>query len=305
MKNSLREKINARLSEKADVEHYLYGVLGNGSTVEVPGRPGYVYVSLDDGQIVEAYNTTCPNVLNYPVVVGYDRYQAAKSMLCVLASRIIPVAGSNNSNLYTNRPHHASHEWMNEDGGTDIVYIQNRQMMALRPTPLGNWYFYIHADIQLINGVPQQVGGQTYYLYNRRVSSNTYSVYGDAMYVLVSLDTTSGSIVFTNGSLKAVQSLALSDIPAIPANNLPICAIRFWTGQSDIVEAISQTDLVDLRYMRYATGGGSGSTPYPMARQTVDAGETLTIPSDYCYIVGRRFNVNGRVTVNGELLMIG
>jgi hypothetical protein len=300
MKNPIRDIIQDSLQQKADVRDFFYGVIGDGVTVEVPNRPGYIYVTLNDGAVTEVLNTIAPNLMNFPVVVGYDPAQPSKNVLCVVGNRTIPVPSTTVGNNYYVRGHHVSHEWMNIDGGQDIVYIQTRQIMPLRPTPLGNWYLYINPDLQLINNQWQRVGGQIFNTVNRSIQSFTSGSAGDERFVLVSLDMISGSINFTNGTIKAKGTMTMADVPALPSNNSPICALRFWTGQADIIEAISQTDLADLRMAKT-----SSISMYPIAKQSIDTGQTLTIPAGYCYVVGPDFTVNGTLIATGDLILVG
>ena len=255
MRNELRDAITNRLGEKQDAGEYYYGTLGSVTTgaVQVPGRPGYVYVTLGSGAITQAYNTRVPLTLNLPVVIGIDPIQADKAQLSVLSARALPRAGSTPENFINVSGHHASHEYFNVNGGQDVVYVQLRQIMPLRPTPLGGWNLYINPDLQIVNGTWQTVGGSIYYLGNRAVTTYTSGSAGDERMMLISLDLTSGSVVFTNGILKAISTSTMADVPVTPPGNIPICAIRFWTGQTDIIESVTQTDLADLRMTNTAS----------------------------------------------------
>jgi hypothetical protein len=69
----------------------------------------------------------------------------------------------------------------------------------------------------------------------------------EALFVLMSLSATSGSINITSGSTKTVGTLSMADIPAVPSNSTPICAIRLYGFQDKISESRLSTDIIDMR----------------------------------------------------------
>jgi hypothetical protein len=274
-KNHYRPVIQKALSSKVNIEKKYYGYLGSGLDVAVPGRPGYVYVTLNDGMVIIAYNQAVPPTLNYPVVVGYDPNQTSKHTLVVLGTRTIPREGSTDNNTFAVAPHHASHEFGNSNGGNDIVYVHTRQLLPLRPTPTGGFNLHIYSDIQKISDVWTQVGGITLDLSAHQQTGFVSGSAGDSKWVLISLSLTSGSIIQTSGSVKAIGVLSASDLPVLPAQSLPICAIRFWSGQTEIFEGYTGTDLLDLRMTKKDDGALSGLTDVEISGSQ-SVGQVLT-----------------------------
>ena len=248
MRNDIKDVVQGVLAGKEDVQHYHYGILGWNGVVEVANQPGYVYVTLSDGMVTQVYNQIAPIILNFPVVVGYDTRQTNKHLLSVVACRGIPRINVNNPGNLVTREHAATHEWMNPNGGQDVLFVHLRQFMPLRPEPSGGMSLYVERDVQPISNVWKQVGGTTLDLSSYVPTTYTYSTTGDETFVLITLSLTSGSLVVTaSGSSCAVGSITPAYIPATPTKQFPICAVRLYTGQTEIIEATNGTDLVDLR----------------------------------------------------------
>ena len=264
MKNELRDVMNKRFSKKSDSHKTLGGFLGNGySLVAVENMPDYVYVTLYDGTIVKAFNKVAPQIMNLPVQVGYAEDQYKSKLFEVLSVRNIPRYGATDQSYHVDN-HHASHEWMYPGGGTDITYIHLRQLMPLRPTVVSSYKIYVNpAVIELSNGTFVTVGNLTTDLstYVPKTQDPT-PISGSALparYALMSVSAISGSIVTTSGSLKTVGTLLPSDIPTVPSQNYPICAVRLYTWQKNIAEGRTNTDLVDLRWGMFQSTAISGS----------------------------------------------
>jgi hypothetical protein len=154
---------------------------------------------------------------------------------------------------------------MNPDGGTDVVYTQLRQFMPLRPQTISGSSFgiYIYPAIQNIGGAWQQVGNAVIDLTPYRPGTQTFGVSGSslsAVYELISMNTTSGSFIVTSGSVMTIGTLTLANIPATPANNVPICAVRLYALQSSIQENRLSTDLIDMRLQMSTVTSGSGGS---------------------------------------------
>jgi len=48
----------------------------------------------------------------------------------------------------------------------------------------------------------------------------------------------------------------------------------------------------------------SGTTKFPLVCDTIDAAETLTIPTTYQFIVGKKLNNSGTIVNNGLVYII-
>jgi hypothetical protein len=262
--NPLRPFVQKALSGKEPAHKFWYGTMGiKGSTtgdVTVPGRPGWVYVTLADGLVVEARNVIAPNRQNYRVVVGYDPQQPNKNQLNILGQRNGTIADETENMAYMTPNHHASHEFLNPDGGDDVVWVQKRQIAPLRPMAIYPFGIYIEKDVQVINSTWQQVGGTSVDLTTlQHTCMYSSGSAGDSRMVLITLNLTSGSIVMTAGTIRPLGTLTGADIPAVPAGQLPICAVRLYVGQVAINEAFTGTDIIDLRLALSSASGGSGT----------------------------------------------
>jgi hypothetical protein len=249
--DKLRQTVQDAMDAKQDVQKVFFGYLGNADgTVIVPGKPNYVYVTLSDGMCAQAYNTVVPSIAHLPVVCGYDIKQKRSDLFRILDIRNVPRNGTTESAFYVDK-HHTSHEWLNGDigGGTDLVYVQLRQFMPLRPSPVSPYSINIGRDIQWINGSWQVVGAQTFDLstYIPAATSGSGSIANERFTVL-SMSPTSGSITITSGSVNVLGTSGMTAIPAAPAGDYPICAVRLFTGQTGIYETRVRNDLIDLRW---------------------------------------------------------
>jgi hypothetical protein len=285
MKDELRDLVKKTFDGKVDTPKTFKGYLGNGyNAVVVPGQSDYVYVTLLDGSVTTAYNVVAPIVLNLPVIIGYDINQSSSKLLKVLSIRDIPRVTNYGEpiSLIKVPNHHESHEWLNRNGATDIVYIELRQFMPLRPEPVDPMSVQINRGMLNIGGLWKYIDTQTISVadyvpvFSMSGSSGYYMppASGSAIqakFVLISIDSTSGSAVVTDGATMSIWDLRSTDIPATPVGNFPICAVRLYYYQSKIVEASTQTDIIDLRWGMFTDGQSStGQLP-----------KTVTLPSGF------------------------
>lgn len=235
-----KRNIKSKLFKYQRLAKPINGLLGDYSkTVNVPGRPNYVFVRLSNNEVIEVFNSRTPATPDLPVLIGYDPKEP--HILQVLSVR----AGMNYSHGDTPLPllsHHArTHEWFADDGGgTDVVFSQLRQFMPLRPSVSGlsvnfyrgvgwlndGWQNFSGSSIDLTACVPAT--GARYVL-----------LYHQAETLLPAVQT---------GIVKDLSTLAIEDIPKPPYRGYPIAAARLYAGQTQLWEARTRTDLVDLRF---------------------------------------------------------
>lgn len=260
-RNVFQQELKKVLSGKENSRLVWNGFLGDlNGNVSVSGKPNYVYATINDGQVVEVYNKIAPNIANLPVTIGFDPAQTDSNLLEILSIRNIPRFAASDSSYHVDG-HHASHEWMNPDGNTDIVYVRLRQFMPLRPTIVPPYGIYIQPAMQRINNQWQVVGGNTLDLIDYKPAPHTV-VSGSsapALFVLLSLSATSGSVTITSGSTLTVGTLALTDIPTTPTGETPLCAVRLYAMQEKISESRLSTDIIDLRWGIPTSSASSGS----------------------------------------------
>ena len=279
-RNFVREAVQGSLERKLDVPKIFYGWLGNADdVVEVPNRINYVYVTMNDGMVTQAYNVVVPNILNLPVICGYDQNQLSSGLLKVISVRNIPrQTASTVATPNTLVAHHKSHEWNNANGGNDIVYTELRQFMPLRPSIVSPFSVYINRGVLNLGGAWRYIQAQELNLQDYIPTTLEYGLSGSAVqgrFALISLSASSGSAVVTSGSLKPITSIALTDIPATPAGHYPLCAVYLYYYQEEIVESRTKTDLIDLRYGMFDNTNEVGDIVVPTGK-TPTAGYYLT-----------------------------
>ncbi|MFA5836169.1 MAG: hypothetical protein WC837_04350 [Bellilinea sp.] len=247
MKN-LRREFNDRLNQKQDALSAMPGVLGDFSG-QVNAGGGMVYVQV--AQTVEmALCLTTPKIAGLQVWVGYTPHQP--NVLQVLGQRV--GYGTSASPAQPGvAAHAASHEWfgLGAHGGTDVLKVHLQQFLPLRVFPTGG----------LIVGIyPGIVRGASSYVLVADINAlgmpipKTIDLWmdlpaaGKARYVLISIDV-SGAVISTLGAEVVIAALAITDIPAPPANTqYVLAAVRLYDGQDTIAENRESTDIVDLRY---------------------------------------------------------
>lgn len=263
--SELRDKFRQSLEVKEDKTPTFFGYLGDSTgVVSVPGMNNYVYVTMSDGMVTQAYNTVVPPILNLPVVCGYDPRQKQGKLLCVLTVRNVPRVIQSVTEQPLLTKHHKSHEYLNTDDGQDVVWVELRQFMPLRPSVVEPYSIRIKRAVLQINGTWKQVGGVVVNLSNYLPTTTNPNLSGSAVlsrYVVLSIDKASGSPVVTAGSLVPITTLALTDIPTYPTGNYPVCAVRMHHYQTRFYEAATTTDLIDLRFSTMATATSGVSSP--------------------------------------------
>lgn len=259
--------------QKANEITPIPGILGfpiNGvNTVEVPNRPGYVYVRLRDNQneVVQSFNTNVSPVYGLPVLIVRDKIN--KSRYSVLSRDLGRYENWGTSSPYLPR-HGAQHSFDPSAIGGDIVWVYNRQFMPLNVYPSGSF-----------GSMNVLISPTTYYrngLWHYAGSTGTASFAGykptgsSARMVLVSLDGAdnpqlTGGIFFSS-SLTGTNQI-FSFIPQIPASDsIPIAAIRLVSGTS----AITWDNIYDVRPF-FATNGFTFTGSY--GHTIADEGSTL------------------------------
>lgn len=134
-KNDLTKAFDQLDIRKRNKDKPLPGILGfmlNGKkTVEVPTRPGFVFVRLRNttNELIQAYNGEVSPVYDLPVLV--DRDDVDKSRYRVIGRDLGAYQNWGSSSGYL--PRHGSTHSFSPDtsGGGDIVFVYGRQMMPL------------------------------------------------------------------------------------------------------------------------------------------------------------------------------
>ncbi len=213
--------------------------------VQVSGRANYVYARTMQHKILEVYNRRVGNVAGLAVLIGYDPLEP--QLLQVLSQRNQSRHGEDAQSVAGAQPsHHYQHEWMSTgpNGGSDPVFVQLRQLMPFRVGPAGGMTIAVHRGVLFAGGQWRLIEpAASYDLVSYRVNAAS-----SARWVLVTLDST-GTVTFTAGNVINWTSLTYADIPSAPAGTaMTLAAIRLYTGQTEIREARSATDILDCRF---------------------------------------------------------
>lgn len=249
---------------KADKLQLIKGLLGapiGGETVEVPNRPGYVYVRLRDNQneFISAYNSEVALVYNLPVLVARD--EVNPNVYRVVGRDLAQYKDWGDS-AYVPRHGNAHSFNLAGGGGGDVVWIYSEQIVPIGAIPSGSsgaagviiaegGYWWEERPVYAGNtGTADLLTG------NRPTGANGVRV------VLVYLDGESGVPGFIAGDDEFDYTITgtmdlLPFVPDLPTDTIPIAAIRIPSGTSSIV----WENIYDLRNF-FGTGAGEGCSGF-------------------------------------------
>lgn len=238
MNNSLRNLLKSKLDAKISVGHPVMGIMGNtAGVVDVPDRPGYVYVRIND-TLAEVPNKRCAAQPGVEVWVGIDPIES--NITQVLDYRASAIGTQDDfANLL--KIHGKEHTW----GGNDPAPIWGLQLLDGRVTAYQDLKVIVYPVMVLIPG--------TGYVYVSEMTPHDLTslvpaTAGYWVWVLVTVNL-SGAIVYTAGTPVAQASFGLANIPANPASTMiRLAAVRLYNGQTALYETIGGSDILDLRF---------------------------------------------------------
>ncbi len=226
-------------------------VIGDGfGNVEIAGSPGFVYIRVR-GVLTTAFNAQVPNLHDLPVVCGYE--YTNPRLFQVLAVYI----ASDTPYRPNVPPHHETHEYMAEGGGYDVVWVDLRQIMPFLVSTTGGLSVFVHRGIVWRNGAWRLVESENSY------DLTSYVPGAGARFLLIALNAASGAITFKAGTTVADKNDLdfTTHCPVADPGTKPLAAVRLYTGQTEIQEERTRTDIVDLRFPEYV-GGTPGAVFY-------------------------------------------
>ena len=230
-------------------------VLGNNSgVVQVKDRPNYVWVRVAGQPVTQVFNNRVANELDLPVLIGYDPAEPNRFQVLSVRKSAGKFGGTTDNTVFAVPLHHKTHEWMANGGGDDVVFTQLRQLMPLRPTPIGGMALNVYRNIGYVNNQWMGVSGQTFDLTDAIPWTGAY-------FGMVYVDT-DGTLEMLTGTLRNISTLGINDIPKPLPNTYPIAAVRLYGGQTGLFESHQDTDVVDLRMFNVpiqptgSSGGG-------------------------------------------------
>lgn len=247
-KRRLEQVVSKSFAKKQNITHSYAGILGcliNGKqVVQVPYRPGYVYVRVRDNisEVLQAYNTVVSATYGLPVVVTRDasnnRYVVERRDVGRyenwITSASYPTLHGNTHSRDPNFP------------GADIVWVYGNQFMPLLAYPSGT----SGADGVLVYPAvvsPLSSGSSWQYVGGYLGNLLTYKPTDNQAKMVLIYANTSGTLVAREGSTFAASLSGTSDIlpylPSLNVTEIPIAGIKLLSGTS----AILWENIYDLR----------------------------------------------------------
>ena len=242
-------------------------------TINVPGRPNFIYVSNADSPAIAVFNKRVGAHYGQPVIIGFDPHEPnLLQVLSIGTPGADSQAGTTDINYYTQvGPHALSHSFL----GDDPVFVGIRQINDGRVGPLTLYSGSVvsgSAAVEIRQAVVT-IGDTTYELPTTAQDLSGYIPgSGSSCYVLITLSG-SGVVTVTAGSTVDGLTPALTDRPPIPSGHLPLAAVRLWGGMSFVNENPDYTDILDLRsvFIMPQTSGSGGSGGPDLSNATPQA----------------------------------
>jgi hypothetical protein len=226
-------------------------------SISTADRPNFIKVRFyDTAEEAEVYNVSVPLVRGVQVYVykGFDGILRAKH-----PSHNYQVKDLWFSFIKNHAPNHSAY-------GVDPLYVETRSFLPLHPYVSGTWSITIKPGWTVF-------GDQSYWFAGETVSIHQYRPTSGARFVLLSagLEDIAGvmtvKMIVTQGLAKDLLA-APGDFPKIPAETVPICAVRASIKKIKLQDKQVDGDLYDLRLSAGVPTGSSYSDPTLAARVT-------------------------------------
>jgi len=274
-KRRYRKSIQSFAGRKEDKVITFSGTLGittNGENqVEVPGRPGYVWVQLRNqlNETIQAFNESVSPVFSLPVLVEWDkdapiRYKVRGRDIGRYTVWVTTnAAGDTVSNTSSYLPAHSAQHSFNKYsgwGGGDVLWVYSDQFMPWAVTPsgsAGSLSVSVQPSAYYYNDQFRWAGGTGIAGLDVLRPTGTSS----ARMILVYLDPDTGNPYLATGSLTEFANTITGTqqiMPYMPSlieeTDIPLAGIRLITGTNKIL----WQNLYDLRdYFAHASVSGT------------------------------------------------
>jgi len=219
---------------------FLGFILNGIKKVEVPSRPGFVFVRVrgSDSELIQAFNDKVAPVYDLPVIITRDEVDRSRYKIVGLDSGMYGDWGSNGGGGYLTRHGHTHSFIPEEGGGGDAVFVYGRQFMPLAAVPSGT------SGSLGVNIKPTTYYQDNQWKYAGGTGSPSFAPYiptdNTARMVLLYLDSDSNpkllpSATFFNESITGTAEI----VPYLPnigdTTHVPIAGIRLVSGTSEIL----------------------------------------------------------------------
>jgi hypothetical protein len=297
--NKLNSSLRNLRKQTEPKQIYLSGTLGvalgGQEIVDVPGRPGFVYVQLLNNlsELIQAYNGTVASIYGLPILVqrNGDRYD-------VTGRDTLRYQNWGNTPYL---PIHGNTHSFNtaSGGGGDLVWVHQEQFYPLAVTPSGT---YESPNVIVAPYLYNWYGAWHYYagggapdcaLAHPTGSSST-------QVLLLCLEGDAGTLHYITGSVEAPHLITGSAglFPHLPSydpdTDIPLAAICITTGTT----TIGWEEIYDVRqfFGREQTGGGTGSVSNHNSLTGLDGGT----PGEYYHLTHTQYD---DLTDGGETIL--
>jgi hypothetical protein len=245
-KKKLIHDLRKKFSSLQQTQKVIYGLLGDAfGQVDVPGRPNYVYIRIPGYPLSTVYNDRVKPKMDLPVLCGYDPIQP--DLFQILSTRTSqPRLVNSTKPVYAVPPHARTHEWMAVQAGEDVTFTHLRQLMPYRPTILGGMTMHYYRNVAWIGDEWQLISG-TLIDYTEAIPIT------GSRYMLTYLDVDGHIKSMTGTTVGDITLLDMDDIPNPIPGTIPLAAVRLYGWQTGLIEARSDTDLIDLRWNFFDT----------------------------------------------------
>jgi hypothetical protein len=282
-KRRYRHVASSQVSRKEDRPQVFSGTLGittNGENqVEVPGRPGYVWVQLRNqlSETIQAFNESVSPVFSLPVLVEWNKdnpiqykvrgRDVGRYTVWVTTNAAGDIVQDTSSYLPA---HGASHSFntLTGVGGGDVVWVYSQQFTPWLVTPSGSsgsLSVAVQPSAYYYSDQFRWAGGTGITGFDVLLPTGSSS----ARMILVYLDPDTGNILLATGSLSEFANTITGTaqiMPYMPSlvepTDIPLAGVRLITGTSVLL----WPNVYDLRdYFSHSSvsgsGGGGGGAP--------------------------------------------
>jgi hypothetical protein len=234
-RQQFKKKLKALASPPIQEE---FAFLGNLITHEVEADPnGNVYITYSNLQVDTVYNQTVPLILGRPVAIWF--HEGVRQ----IRRFVSPWTQKPPANIAN---HAKSHGW----AAWDPVEVTPEQFLALLVRPeVGTMNVHIFGGEFYVNGADHVKENETLDLAASVPATG-------AQWGIIEIDEDGVSYVTLGSVVAGRELLEREDIPQPTALRKRLCAIKFYAGQTQVIKTPTDTDIIDLRFNGFASGGG-------------------------------------------------
>jgi hypothetical protein len=229
--------------------------IGGTRLVEIPNRPGYVYVRIRDqlSEVVAAYNDQVSPIYDLPVLITRERTN--RNRWKIKGRDLGRYEGWGSTAFLPN--HHDQHEFNPIAPGGDVVWVYAQQIMPLAATPSGSsgamslivkdFTYYRNSDWK-------------YFPDTSTASFTPYKPTGSSAVVVLLYLNTSDNLAYADGVEFAITTGTANIVPHIPDEPadcfIPIAGIYLVSGTS----ALTWDNIYEARPFFGSTATGTSGT---------------------------------------------